>query len=99
MPNCAIYGCGTSKRHSLSLFKLPGRKADFYVKWKSEILNIITRDRIVDSDFKALIENDKVYICERHFKPEEIEYTSKYILMYFFFYLNKYTHVKVHVFL
>ena len=57
-----------------SLFKLPGRKTEFYLKWKTEILSIITRDRVVDPDFKALIKNDKV-----HFKPEDIEYTSKYI--------------------
>ena len=79
MPNCVIYGCGISKRHSLSLVKLPGRKTEFYLKWKTEILSIITRDRVVDPDFKALFKNDKVYICERHFKPEDIEYTSKYV--------------------
>ena len=62
MPNCAIYGCGISKRHSLSLFKLPGRKTEFYLKWKTEILSIITRDRVVDPDFKALIKNDEVYL-------------------------------------
>ena len=80
MPNCVIYGCGISKIHSLSLFKLPGRKTEFYLKWKTEILSMITRDRVVDPNFKALVKNDKVYICERHFKPEDIEYTSKYIL-------------------
>ena len=68
-----------AKRDSLSLFKLPGRKTEFYLKWKTEILSIFTRDKVVDPDFKALIKKDKVYICERHFNPEDIEYTSKYI--------------------
>ena len=47
------------------------------------------RDRVVDADFKTLIKNDKVYICERLFKREDIEYTSKYIFYAFFLYLNK----------
>ena len=79
MTNCATYGCGISKRHSLGLFKLAGRKTEFHLKWKTEILSNINRDRVVDPDFKELIKNDKVYICERHFKPEDIGYTSKYI--------------------
>ena len=84
MPNCAIYGCGISKTHSLSFFKLPGSKTEFYLKWKTEILSIVTRDRVVDPDFKALIKND-VYFCERHFEP----YTSKYIfcVLCFSFYI------------
>ena len=77
MPNCAIYGCGSCDKHELSLFKLPGRKTEFYVKWKDEILKIITMDRVVDLEFRTLIEKDRVWICEKYFKPEDIEYTSK----------------------
>ena len=36
---CAIYGCGT------------GRKTDFYINWKNELLNIITRDRVRDAAY------------------------------------------------
>ena len=80
MPSCAIFGCGTSENkkneHGFSLFKLPARKTDFYIKWKSDILNVITKDRIVDHNFKHLIDNDRVWICEKHFKPEDIELTK-----------------------
>ena len=47
------------------------------------------RDRVVDADFKTLMKNGKVYICERFFKPEDMEYTSKCIFYAFFLYLNK----------
>ena len=56
-------------------------------------MSIITRDRVVDPDFKALITNDKVYICKRHFKPGDIEYTSKYIfcVLCMSFYISPYS--------
>ena len=38
-----------------------------------ELLGIIKRGREVDKTFKEQIENGKVYICERQFKPEEIK--------------------------
>ena len=81
MPSCVIYGCGISENkkheHGLSLFKLPGRKTDFYVKWKKDILNVITKDRVIDQNLQHLIDNDRVWICEKHFKSEDIELTSK----------------------
>ena len=36
------------------------------------MLNVITRDRVVDSDFRRQINNDIVYICERHFLPGDL---------------------------
>ena len=36
-------------------------------------LNEITKTREVDKVFKDQIENDRVYACQKHFKPEDIE--------------------------
>ena len=42
------------------------------MSWRKAMLNVITRDRVVDSDFRRQINNDKVYICERHFLPGDL---------------------------
>ena len=33
------------------------------------MLNVITSDRVVNSNFRRQINDDKCYICERHFLP------------------------------
>ena len=38
------------------------------------MLNVITRDRVVDSDSRRQINNDKVYNCERDFLPGDPPY-------------------------
>ena len=42
-------------------------------KWRADCLSQITKTIVMDKDFKNLIENDKVFTCEKHFKPEDIE--------------------------
>ena len=74
--NCCIVDCFSSRRHKdLGIFKIPGpsQKDQSKEKWRKELLGIIKRGREVDKIFKEQIENGKVYICERHFKPEEIK--------------------------
>eukprot|EP00794_Sanderia_malayensis_P011564 gene11564-12759_t len=73
--NCAIYGCGacrSRKYKGLSIIKVPSAVDDFTKKWRSDILNVITRDRVVDPPLKKQIEEDQVYVCEQHFLPEEL---------------------------
>ena len=41
-------------------------------KWREEILNVILKYRVADKHFKEQLEKDKVHICERHFKPEQV---------------------------
>ena len=42
-------------------------------KWREEWLQQITRSRVIDHHFKELIAKDRVFTCEKHFKPEDIE--------------------------
>ena len=79
--NCAIVGCSTNRRHKdISLFKLPTAKPndETTMSWRKAMLNVITRHRVVDSVFRRQINNDKVYICERHFLPGDL-YICKFI--------------------
>ena len=73
MANCVFPQCGVQRIHKYSgigLFKIPTRKCDFYTEWRNNLIN-------VDKTLKERIMKGKVYVCERHFLPEDIERTGK----------------------
>ena len=71
--NCSVFGCGTSRRDKgISLFKLPAAKDKFTSKWRDELLSKITRDRVLDADFRRQIKEDRPHICERHFEKDKL---------------------------
>ena len=79
--NCAIVECSTNRRHKdISLFKLPTAKPndETTMSWSKAMLNVISRETVVDSDFGPQINNGKVYVCERHFLPGDL-YICKFI--------------------
>ena len=79
--NCAIVGCGTSRRtKGIGIFKLPAAKNDKYKRWREEWLSEITKTRVIDKAFREKILNDTVYKCKKHFKAEDIE-SCKYKLI------------------
>ena len=52
--NCAIVGCSTNCWHKdICLFKLRMAKPNYEttMSWRKAMLNVITRDRVVDNDF------------------------------------------------
>ena len=76
--NCAIYGCSTSRRHEgISIFKVPKANNDVNKSWGDELINIITKDRVIDAPLRKRIELRKLYICERHFSADQY-YKCKY---------------------
>ena len=80
--NCAIVNCSSSRKDKgVGIFKVPTGKDDESKKWRAEMLNIITKDRVVDELFRKKIEKDTVYVCEKHFKEDDIWYCKQ--LFYF----------------
>ncbi len=83
MVNCVFNECFTNrsnksgKYRSIAFFKLTARKSEFYQNWKKDILNVVTKCRHADSDLKRPIQNGNIYICEKHFKQEDIEITRE----------------------
>ena len=75
--NYAFPQRGTCRRHKLSIFEIPNRKADFYEEWKTNILNVLIKYPVKDDKLKERIKAGTVYICERHFQESDIEFTSK----------------------
>ena len=74
--NSSIYGCSASRRYTgVAFFKVPKETNGFTKKWASELINIITKDRVVDDILRKKIndfEHKKLWICELHFSPEQI---------------------------
>ena len=75
--NCAFYGCPTSRKHGISLFKIPSARADesqettdLKKNARQAWLNLILRTRELTPEFKKSIDANNIHICERHFKPE-----------------------------
>ncbi len=86
--NCAVFGCGSSRRtKGLGIFKLPAPTNDHRKKWRRDLLNEITKSRVIDQAFKEKIEKDTVYICERHFQSVDIEICKKFIIYNFYSYI------------
>jgi hypothetical protein len=76
--NCSIFCCTVSRRkkhNGISLLAIPGRSKvnKNKVEWRKKLLAIITRDRVIDKDLRRQINEGKLHVCEKHFRPEDIE--------------------------
>ena len=72
--NCSVLGCASCRRSKgIGIFKLPVAKDEAHRKWRNDWLEEVTKTREIDQDFREQIKNDKVHVCEKHFKPEDIE--------------------------
>lgn len=72
--NCSVFGCGSCRRtKGIGIWKLPAPLNDDFRKWREAWLNEQTKYRVIDKDFQNQIDNDKVFTCEKDFKPEDIE--------------------------
>ena len=77
--NYSIRGCSSSRRSKgISIFNIPKKNLKFkeaeQEKWRNDMINIITRDREIDSDLRRQIIEDRLHICEKHFQPDEMYY-------------------------
>jgi hypothetical protein len=87
--NCALYGCSTSRKSGLSLFKLPCPRVGDGQETKAlkeiarkEWLHVILRTREMTPELKQRIDENTIFLCERHFKAELIS-DRKYRLFVF----------------
>ncbi len=75
--NCAFFGCPTSGKHKLSLFRIPRvsvhdgeHTKQLKQKAREEWVRLILRTRETTEDLKKRIEANNIFVCELHFKPE-----------------------------
>ena len=77
--NCAFLECTVSRRakyQGIGIFQIPMRDNDFHVSWRNNIVTVLGQYRVMDKAVKELILTGKIDICERHFKTEDVEFTS-----------------------
>ena len=85
MPNCVFPQCSVQripKYDGIGLFEITRRKGDFYVQWRNNLIAEISRYRVIDKALQHRLDHGKVFICELHFRPEDIEPTGKYSIFY-----------------
>ena len=76
--NCSVYDCGTCRRTNGIQLRLP--LTNHHAHRRDEWLGEIKKTREMDQDFRRQINDDKIYTCEKHFDPDEIE-ICKYRVM------------------
>ena len=79
--NCAFPGCRvsrTEKYKGIGVFQIPTRKDQFYSEWRKDILNVLTKYRsFKQAELDEKVSKGDIYICERHYAKDDIEFTSK----------------------
>ena len=71
---CNIWLFDVQQKCRNDIFKVPKESDNFKKKWASELKNVITKDRVIDSELQEKIndkEHRKMWICERHFSPQQ----------------------------
>ena len=71
--NCSIYGCSSSRRNKgIAIFKVPQGDDEYNSNWRKKIINVVIKDRQLDSSLKAQISNKSIYICEKHYPEDQL---------------------------
>lgn len=72
--NCAVFGCGSCRRtKGIDIWKLPLAVDEHHRESREAWLGELKKTRVIDSDFRDQMRNDRVYTCEKHFAPEDVE--------------------------
>ena len=58
----------------MSLFKVstPDKTNDESIKWTKDLIDIILKYRVKDQSLIKRMQSYKLYICEKHFTPDQI---------------------------
>lgn len=71
--NCSIFGCSTHrKKGGPAIFKIPSGTDDYNTKWRKDVINIVIRDRQVDSDLQRQIDEKRLHTCELHYSEDQL---------------------------
>ena len=58
--NCCVVGCGVSRRQkNIEIFKISSVK---HAEWQKNWISAITKSRVMDSNVRTKIENDRVCV-------------------------------------
>ena len=63
--NCKIPGCSTSRA-------TPKKDDEYNVNWRKNIVDMITKIRVVVASLNGEIERKSLYFCEKHCPEEKL---------------------------
>ena len=72
--NCSIRDCKvsrSSKYKGISLFKIPSGDSECDTIWRNQLVDVITKDREIDSLLRERIKLRKLFICQRHYREDQ----------------------------
>jgi len=58
------------KSKGIAIFRVPTGDDNYSTQWRKKIVDIVTRDREIDSSLRSQIEKRALHTCELHY-PEE----------------------------
>ena len=56
----------------MGIFQIPTKDDEYSREWREKLVDIITRDRVVDEDWKRQIKNRNLFICEFHYTEDKL---------------------------
>ena len=78
--NCAVLGCETSRRtEGVGIFKLPALKNEEYKTWRAQWLSELTKTRVIDTDFRSQVDNDRFTLAKYISKKRTSKHVSNMI--------------------
>ena len=82
--NCSIFGCNSNRKNTkIGILKVPSGDDEFNKKWREQLVDIVTKDRVIDAGLRVQIEKRTIRICEKHFDASQLNY-REYIILYLF---------------
>ena len=74
--NCSILGWSTSRATpGVALLGKPKNDDEYNVNWRKNIVDMITKIRVVDAGLKRQIEKKSLHFCEKHYPEENFDAT------------------------
>ena len=71
--NCATPGCSTSgATPGVALFGMPKNDDEHNVNWRKNIVDMITKIRVVDASLKRQIERKSLQFCDKRYPAEKL---------------------------
>ena len=59
-----------------AFFCVTTRKGEFWEEWRKKTVQVIGRYRVLDQAFYTRLQKGHIWICEKHYAPEDIELSS-----------------------
>ena len=53
------------------ILKVPSGDSEFETAWRNKLIDVVTKDRVIDSSLREQINKITIHICQQHFRPDQ----------------------------